>query len=194
MLYEDYLVTDCGMREGNNQKVYFCELVGHNDHKISFSLVIRGCVGEKEYNAQYEAVAPHIHVGDLLHCEFAYRWHSYNLNLCLSGFIQTKVHRVGSYSLGDTVPPEEYFKSNRGYWVTTEVYGQWVRFPGLISFGGDSCIHTNFEGNYPQLSFYQMDSAKGHLVWKPKTVEQEGTNRSRIGKIIGKFIPAFVQV
>lgn len=192
MLYEDYMVTDCGIRDGNNQKVYFCELVGHNNHKINFSLIIQGCVGEKEYNAQYEAVAPHIHVGDLLHCEFAWQWHGFYLNLCLSGLLKARARRIGSYDLGDGVFPHDYLNPNRGYWVTTETYGQWIRFPGLISCGGDSCVHTNFQGSdYPQYSSYRMDSAKGELVWKPKSAGQESVGRIR--KAIGRLIPTFAR-
>lgn len=190
MLYEDYMVTDCGIRDGNNQKVYFCELVGHNSHKISFSLIIKGCVGEKEYNARYEAVAPHIRVSDLLHCEFAWQWHGFYLNLCLAGLLKARARRVGSSGLGDRVSPEDYLNPNRGYWVTTETYGEWIRFPGLISCGGDSCVHTNFqEGAYPQYSSYHTDSAKGKLVWKPKPASQGSVGRIR--KVMERLIPTF---
>ena len=138
MLYEDYMVTACGIKEGINQKVYFCEMVGINDHKINFNLIIQGCVGEKEYTAKYNAVAPHIHVGDLFRCEFAWQWHNSYLNLCLSGLLPVTVHGVYSDGLGKEIATKDYFNPNRGYMATTRVTGEWISFPGLISCGGDS--------------------------------------------------------
>lgn len=173
MLYGEYVVTDCGIREGNGQKVYFCKLLGFNDHKINFSLIIKGCVGEKEYLAQYESVAPHIHVGNLLYCEFAWRWHSHYLNLCLSGILHAKARGIGA---GDT-SAMDYINRGRGYWVTAETVGSWVHFPELINCGGDAFVHTNFEKAIPQFSSFDASSVRGELVWKPKSKKT-----SRYGK------------
>ncbi|MBI2108688.1 MAG: hypothetical protein HYT93_00705 [Parcubacteria group bacterium] len=171
MLYEDYMVVACGMRESKERSTYFCELVGNSgfggrNHKINFSLIIKGCVGEKEYRAKYDAVMPHIKVGDLLHCEFVWQWHGDFLNLCLSGFIQVKPCRLGSIQ---NVSAEDFLNPDRGYWVRTKVVGKWVHFPGVIHCGGNAFIPLNLRSGYPQLvdSGYS-ESAQGALVWKPK--------------------------
>lgn len=192
MLYEEYLVTACGIKEGREWRDYFCELVSRNGHKINFSLIIQGCVGEKEYGAQYEAISPHIHVGDLLQCEFAWQWQYSFFQLCLSGFLPLKVRRINSQDPEEVVSPQDHFNSNRGYWTIAVPSGQWIRFLGLITCGGDSCMRANFEGARPELISDPLNpaNATGELVWKPKLVKRKNAGTIVMRRIIRKLIPA----
>ena len=164
MLYEDYMVTDCGLNENSGQTIYFCDLLGLREHKINFNLIIKGCVGEKDYRAKYDAVAPHIQVGNLLHCEFVWQWHDCYLNLCISGFLCLKPYGAGKGEISS----RDFLNPNRGYWVHTETVGEWITFPGNIHCGGEAFIRTDFEGPYPRLSAFNSDLSKGELVWRPK--------------------------
>jgi hypothetical protein len=183
MLYEDYIVSDCGIRESGNQRVYFCDLLDSNKHQISFALIIQGCVGEKQYSAQYEAIAPHIRVGGLLHCELAWQWHDDHLNLCISGILPVQIMRIGEKDI--SVEND----LNRRWAIGI---GEWLRFPGLIHCENDAFVHTNFMNGYPRLSSFTKDSAKGELVWKPKS-EPTKSETGRVRKTIAKFLPSLVR-
>lgn len=172
MLYEDYLVTDCGIMpadEKSNQEVYFCKMVGRDNHKIGFSLIIKGCVGEAEYRTKYDAVAPNIKVGDLLHCEFAFQWHHSELQLCISGILKSKAVKLVSGIPIAEISGADYLNPNRGYWTVAMSVGDWMRFPGLISCDGEAFVHTDFDRTYPQFRDYLDYGKSGALVWQKRS-------------------------
>ena len=176
MLYEDYLVTSHGLEEVDRplllpkfrkQQRYVCEMTDWNGHTIGISLALDQCVGAPENVKIYNLISPHIETGKFLHCEFALRWHHDHFLLCLSGFIKARAINGSGQEM--KIPPGEFLKNRRRYLVAVRIYGDWIRFPGLIDLGGESKLPVKFDGEaWPSFVSDHKDQSKGVLVWKKK--------------------------
>lgn len=144
MLYGEYRVISCGLTNEQasvSRLMYKCILIGfessNTGHMTGFSLIIMGCVGEDAHLKQYEIIPPHIEIGDIFNCEFAWRMQSNGLVLCISGLRKQKEN---SFS------------------------GEWLRFPGLITCDGEALLKLYFP--YPNHALSYLKTPKsGYLTW-----------------------------
>lgn len=183
MLYEAYMVTGCGTRTEGPQEIYFCNLLGPNDHAIHFNLVIRNCVGESSHRAIYNIIAPHIHICDLFNLEFAWQWSGNLLVLCIASLQLMEAVRLDNRERISTI---DYLNPKRGYVAVAVPVkdSKTLHFPGLIYCRGDVFIHIDqnkFPETMPFSSVYPY-AAPGRLVWKPA--------QGRIRRTWAKLFPA----
>lgn len=162
-IYREFLVTEAEVRTDEVQTIFHCNLLGRHNHRVSFQLIISGCVGEAGYQAQYEAIKPLCTVGTLLHCSIVYR-HRYDaFVMCIGDMMALQAIRMND---GSTISGEAYLDPNRGYWVQTESASEWAQFPGVIELDGESHIPAR---PFPLL-LQRPDSERSHeLALVPAT-------------------------
>lgn len=121
----------------HSSAIFECELESWHGHKVSFRLMIEGCVGEKEYQAQCAVIAPYMQVGRLLACDIVYRRLDHCFSMALYGFTPIEAMRLDS---GSVIDADTYLNPNRGFWTRTVIDGPRVLLPGIIDLGGDAYI------------------------------------------------------
>jgi len=166
MIYGVYMVTRAGVVIKGGAVIFTCDLLGDDNHKLHCQIYFKQ---SKEELRRYEAIMPYMFKGALLHMEFVYRWYDDGLHLCLAAFKKAAAFRCG-------IPPEpitveEYFNVNRGYLARSEVYGEWVQFPGVINLGGEVVIPMNLQasGRPKFLSYLNAKESECALTWTKRT-------------------------
>ena len=177
-MYGTYMVTraevvaDKKWISEGAQRVFECDLLGYNDHKLSFRIYLSSSLPENL--KKYKAIEPYMIKGALIHAEFVYRWYNDGLYLCLATFKKATAFRCDRSSMsGDPVSAEEFFNVDRGCWVTTKVYGEWVQFPGVISLSGEVVIPMNLQtSERPKLLSCLEAKKSGYaFTWVKRTRE-----------------------
>lgn len=168
-IYRKFAVRSAEVKKADGRTTFECELVSWNGHKVSFHLIIEGCVGAKHFREQYEAISHLCTVGSLLHCSVVYRRRSDAFVMCIDQMMLMKPVRSGD---GSEIDIDSYFNPRRGYWVRAVSAGDWINIPGVIELGGQSCIPLVEESDLPLLE-HRYGYEKGlHYGKKPSALQR----------------------
>lgn len=145
-VYREFMVERTETVSASRRSVFHCDLVGHDQHRVSFQLITQGCVGEDEYAAQHKAIAPHCTIGALWHCSIVYRRRYSAFVMCIADIMPLQAFNCSS---GGAVSAKQYLDPNRGFWVRTEALGSWAELPRPIELGGKSHVPVRALDNPP---------------------------------------------
>lgn len=126
MLYKEFVVVDVRtelhrISDIASQEHVIYDLVSREGEKVSFSLIILGCVGQQHYREQYEAVRPYLLPQVRISCRIVYTYRGEYLSMGMSSFAV-----LGNKS-----------------WEISE----WFNTPGVIEFYGDTDILLSCPNN-----------------------------------------------
>ncbi len=171
-IYREFAVRTSETRIENDRTTFACHLVSWRNHHVSFELTLKGCVGEKHYQAQYNAISKYCKAGTLLVCSIVYRRRTDAFVMCINQMAAVKPIWTRT---GNQIDAVTYFNPNRGFWAHTEPVSDWVNIPGVIELSGQSCIPLVEEDTLPLVE-YQYGYDKGlqfgkrpntaQLVWR----------------------------
>jgi len=137
MLYEEFIVEraepSCHqISDLFSQRRVTYDLRSRSGQRVSFCLILAGCVGQDHYWRQYEAIRHHMIPGAYLSCRIAYTWRNDHFAMGMSSFSV----------LGDYLPQAEGYSG----WPQVSRVVLEVDIPGVIEFYGDA--HIPFSGGY----------------------------------------------
>jgi hypothetical protein len=126
MLYKEFVVAGVRtelhkMSDIASQEHVVYDLVSREGEKVSFCLIILGCVGQEHYREQYEAIRPYLLPQVRISCRIVYTYRREYLSMGMSSFA----------ILG------------KNPWEISE----WFNTPGVIEFYGDANIPLSNPNN-----------------------------------------------
>lgn len=160
-IYREFAVVKAEIETRNERTYFHCQLMGWRGHKIGFSFIIYGCVGQNFYQSQYEAIKQFCTVGALLNCSIVYRLRSNAFVMCIDRIMRLKPAQMD----GTQIDVDTYLNSDRGFWVQAIPMSKWVNIPGVIELGGESCIPIVEEEMLPLVD-YRFSYDKGLIYDK----------------------------